>query len=149
MSPQFAYDYVVKQNEKKLPIADGFEDMVMTDPFYAFRYAQIVLKTRSQKVENTILNSKIDSQNLSDIALWYSQEVIKGLWQEAESVIAVNPLNAYKYIRDCANENNIYQIGDDIHQACFSNKKSMVRNYISLLRNIKNDFDFNRIIHCV
>ena len=113
----------------------------MEDAFYAFRYSQQFVG-RSEKVENVILNY-IDENGTkdSDIALWYAQEIIKSNWPEAEKIISKNASNAFKYVKDCINENNINEVTSHIHIAAFSRSPYDRKRYVSLLKERKIDFN--------
>lgn len=144
MTGQFAYNVALKKKDSGQEVSQDLEDIILEDPFYGFRYAQQYIG-RSEKVEKTILNYA-DEKN-SDIALWYAQEVIKGIWTEAESIIAKNKYNAFRYVRDCTHASNIDMVTDCIHKSAFSGSPAARKDYINLLK--ERNVDFNKIIDFV
>ena len=144
MTGQFAYELMLRRKDSGKEVSQDLEDAILEDPFYGFRYAQQYVG-RSEKVENAIL-SYVDEKN-SNIALWYAQEVIKGIWTEAEPIIAKNKYNAFKYVRDCTDASNIDIVGDCIHKSAFSGSPAARKDYVQLLK--ARNVDFNKIIDFV
>ena len=144
MTGQFAYELMLRRKDSGKEISQDLEDAILEDPFYGFRYAQQYIG-RSEKVENAIL-SYVDEKN-SNIALWYAQEVIKGIWTEAEPIIAKNKYNAFKYVRDCTDSSNIDMVSDCIHKSAFSGSPVARKDYVQLLK--ARNVDFNKIIDFV
>jgi hypothetical protein len=141
MTGQFAYELMLRRKDSGKEVGQDLEEVIFEDPFYGFRYAQQYIG-RSKKVEQTILNYA-DKKN-SDIALWYAQEVIKGIWTEAESIIAKNKYNAFKYVRDCTDASNIDMVTDCIHKSAFSGSPAARKDYVQFLK--ERNVDFNKII---
>jgi len=144
MTGQFAYELMLRRKDSGKEVSQDLEDAIMKDAYYAFRYAQDHIG-RSERVEQAILSYV--GQGDSSIALWYAQEVIKGIWTEAESIIAKNKYDAFRYVRDCTDSSNIDMVTDCIHKSAFSGSPALRKDYIQLLK--ARNVDFNKIIDFV
>jgi hypothetical protein len=91
LTPQEAYTWATKimpncQN-------DELEQIIMTDPFYAYCYASCVIKGRWIEAEPIIATNPHWAYN-------YAYYVIKGRFERGEAAIVTVPYYAYWYAYD-------------------------------------------------
>jgi len=98
MTPKEAFLKAVKADKR----ATELEAVILTDPHYAFHYAQTLIakqliEGRWKEAEPIILTSPT-------YAYRYANEIIKGRWKEAEPIILTSPDYAYRYAKEIIRE---------------------------------------------
>lgn len=88
---------------------EELENIIMTDPFYCYRYALNILCDRWPQAEPVIMTEPYYSS-------MYAIDVIKGRWEDAEHVIMTDPESSYWYSYEILNhqweEAEEYMVGD-------------------------------------
>jgi hypothetical protein len=78
---EWASEYAKKYIKGRFPEA---EEIIKTNPYYAYRYAKDVIQGRWEEAEDIIKTNP-------EYACWYAKYVIQGRWPKAEDVIKKDP----------------------------------------------------------
>ena len=93
MTPEEAYWKALNRPRKTFTRTREIEDIILTDPIFAYLYACDILRDRWKKAEHIIATDP-------ESAFCYAKDVIKGRWIEAEDVIASSNKHNQMYLLD-------------------------------------------------
>ena len=119
-TPEQAYCHCVRngRNEK-------LEKIILTDPEYAYLYAQDIIKGRWIEAENII---STDPEWACEYALY----VIKGRWTEAENTISTNSEWAYYYAQSIIKG----KLPENMHNAMLLHADEYAKEYVKFINKL-------------
>ena len=120
MTPEQALKHCLKHGRN-----EELENIISTDPYYAYYYARQIINGRWLEAEKIIINDPI-------WAYEYAQNIIKGRWKEAENIIAKDPFYAFFYAKNIMKG----KLPENMHNMMLLHADVYAKEYLEFINNL-------------